>query len=574
MVWEVSGLLFISTISLRLLKSLLPATMLWTGKLIIDAVVDPAHTDLWKWVLVEAALAVVNDMTARAIALLDSLLGDRFTNHVSVRLMRHASALDLAHFEDAEFYDKLERARRQSTGRLGLLGALSSMAQDAITLATLSIGLIWYYPWLVLLLSVAVIPAFLGETHFAGLAYSMLYRWTPQRRELDYVRMLGASNQSAKEVKIFGLGEHLAQRYRSISDRFYAENRSLALKRAGTGAGLNLVAVAGYYSAYAIIISRTLSGQLSLGDLTFLAGSFAKSRGLVEGLLGGLANTADQALYLSDLFEFFDMRPRLAVAETAIPAPRPIASGFEFRNVGFRYPGSNRVALNGVSFRIEAGERVAVIGENGAGKTTLVKLLARLYDPDEGAILLDGIDLREYDPASLRSEIGVIFQDYMRYDMAVRDNIGFGRVEALGDQARIEDAARKSLAEAVVAGLQGGYDQMLGRRFESGADLSAGQWQKIALARAYMRDAQILILDEPTASIDARAEYEVFLRFADLTKGRMAVLISHRFSTVRMADRILVLEGGRLIESGTHRQLVALGGRYAELFELQAAGYR
>lgn len=574
MVWEVSPVLCIATLLLRLLKSILPAAMLWTAKLIIDAVLDPAHTALWQWVGLEAGLAVVNDVTARGIALADSLLGDRFTNHVSVRLMRHATELDLAHFEDAEFYDKLERARRQTTGRLGLLGMLSTMAQDTITLATLSAALIWYYPWLVLLLSVAVIPAFLGETHFAGLAYSMLYRWTPQRRELDYVRMLGASNQSAKEVKIFGLGDYLARRYREVADRFYAENRALALRRAGVGALLNLLGAAGYYAAYAIIIQRTVNGQLTLGDLTFLAGSFSRSRALIEGLLGGFANISDQALYLADLFEFFEMRPRIARAAGAIPAPRPIRGGFEFRDVSFRYPGSNRIALDRVSFRIEAGERIALIGENGAGKTTLVKLLARLYDPDEGAILLDGADLREYDPESLRAEIGVIFQDYMRYDMPVRENIGFGRVEALGDQARIEDAARKSLADAVIAKLAGSYDQMLGRRFESGADLSAGQWQKIALARAYMRDAQLLILDEPTASLDARAEYEVFLRFADLTKGKTAVLISHRFSTVRMADRILVLEGGALIEQGSHEQLVARRGRYAELFELQAAGYR
>lgn len=574
MVWQVSRVLFIATLVLRLLKSLLPAAMLWTAKLIIDAVLDPAHTGLWRLVGIEACLAVINDVAARGIALADSLLGDRFTNHVSVRLMRHATELDLAHFEDAEFYDKLERARRQTTGRLGLLGMLSTMAQDALTLATLSAALIWYHPWLLLLLSVAVVPAFLGETHFAGLAYSMLYRWTPQRRELDYVRMLGASNQSAKEVKIFGLGEYLARRYREIADRFYAENRALGFKRAGTGALLNLLGTGGYYAAYAIIIQRTANGQLTLGDLTFLAGSFSRSRALIEGLLGGFANISDQALYLADLFEFFEMRPRIVAAARAIPAPRPIASGFEFREVSFRYPGSGRIALDRVSFRIGAGERIALIGENGAGKTTLVKLLARLYDPDEGSILLDGTDLRDYDPESLRSEIGVIFQDYMRYDMPARENIGFGRVEALGDQARIEEAARKSLADAVIAKLAGGYDQMLGRRFDTGADLSAGQWQKIALARAYMRDAQLLILDEPTASLDARAEYEVFLRFADLTAGKTAVLISHRFSTVRMADRILVLEGGALIEQGSHEQLLARRGRYAELFELQAAGYR
>jgi ATP-binding cassette, subfamily B, bacterial len=323
-----------------------------------------------------------------------------------------------------------------------------------------------------------------------------------------------------------------------------------------------------------MILVRTLSGALTLGGLTFLAGAFARSRSLIESLFSSFNNIAEQALYIKDLFDFFETRPGIVSPPNALPAPRPIQSGFEFRNVSFAYSGSERQVLNRVNFRFDAGERIALIGENGAGKTTLVKLLARLYDPTEGAILLDGVDLREYDVDSLRKEIGVIFQDYMRYDMQVRENIGFGRIDELRNQPRIEEAARKSLAEPLIAQLAGGYEQMLGRRFEKGVDLSAGQWQKIALARAYMRDAQVLILDEPTASLDARAEYEVFLRFADLTRDKMAVLISHRFSTVRMADRILVLADGEVIEQGTHKQLVALGGRYAELFELQAAGYR
>ncbi len=574
MVWDVSPTLCVATIILRAFKSFIPIGVLWTGKLIIDEVLTPGHPRLWTFLFIEAGLAILNDFLSRAISLSDSLLGDRFTNHVSVRLMHHASHLDLLHFEDPEFYDKLERARRQTSNRLSLLGTLSGMAQEGVTLLTLSAGLVWYYPWLLALLAVAVIPAFLGETHFAGLAYSMLHRWTPQRRELDYLRMLGASIQPAKEVKIFGLGPHLAARYRNLADRFQEENRRLAVKRASVGALLNIVGSAGYYGAYSIVLYRTVTGHIGIGDLTFLAGSFARSRALIEGLFGSFSNISDQALYLSDLFEFFRMRPALTPPASPVPAPRPIRSGFEFRRVAFRYPGSNRVAIRDLDLRIDKGERIALIGENGAGKTTLVKLLARLYDPHEGSILLDGVDLRDYDPESLRAEIGVIFQDYMRYDMTARDNIGFGRVSELDDMARIEEAARKSLAHGVVTSLEKGYEQMLGRRFEAGADLSAGQWQKIALARAYMRDAQLLILDEPTASLDARAEYEVFLRFADLTRGKMAVLISHRFSTVRMADRIVVLEQGRLIEQGGHDALVARGGRYAELFGLQAAGYR
>jgi len=580
MVWSTSPGITTATVALRLVSAVIPVCQLWIGKLIIDQVVQSiagrtaSHHQIWVLVAYEIGLAVLSDLLSRAINLCDSLLGDKFTNHVSLRLMEHATQLDLVSFEDPVFYDKLDRARRQTTARLGMLAVLAGMGQQALTLLTLSAAVLSFSPWFLVLLVAAVIPAFLGETRFAMLAYSILYRWTPERRELDYLRMLGASSQSAKEVKIFGLGRYLADRSRALFDRFYRENKALAVKRAASGSLLNLLPTAGYYGAYILILVRTLSGALSLGSLTFLAGAFARSRGLIESLFSSLNNIAEQALYIKDLFDFFETKPGIVSAPNAIPAPRLIQSGFEFRDVSFAYPGSDRQVLRGVSFRFDVNERIALIGENGAGKTTLVKLIARLYDPTEGAILLDGVDLREYDVESLRSEIGVIFQDYMRYDMTARENIGFGRVEELGNQERIEGASQKSLAGAVIAQLPLGYQQMLGRRFENGVDLSAGQWQKIALARAYMRDAQVLILDEPTASLDARAEYEVFLRFADLTRGRMAVLISHRFSTVRMADRILVLADGAIIEQGSHRQLVALGGRYAELFELQAAGYR
>jgi ATP-binding cassette subfamily B protein len=580
MVWNTSPPLTTATILLRLVSSVIPVAQLWVGKLIIDQVVraiqgrlaDPHR--IWVYLAYEIALAVLSDLLSRAVNLSDSLLGDKFTNYVSLRLMEHANRLDLVSFEDPVFYDKLERARRQTTARLGMLGIIAGMGQQFITLLSLLAAVVSFSPWFLLLLVGAVVPAFLGETRFAMLAYSMLYRWTPERRELDYLRMLGASNQSAKEVKIFGLGQHLADRSRRLFDRFYEENKGLAIKRAVTGSLLNLLPTAGYYGAYVLILIRTMAGAMTVGSLTFVAGAFARSRSLIETLFSSLNNIGEQALYIKDLFDFFETEPSIVSVPNALPAPRPIRSGFEFRDVSFAYPGSERQVLRRVSFHFDAGERIALIGENGAGKTTLVKLLARLYEPTGGAILLDGVDLREYDVDSLRGEIGVIFQDYMRYDMLVRENIGFGRIEELANQSRVESAARKSLADPMIGQFKLGYDQMLGRRFENGVDLSAGQWQKVALGRAYMRDAQVLILDEPTASLDARAEYEVFLRFADLTRGRMAVLISHRFSTVRMADRILVLADGELVEQGTHQQLVALGGRYAELFELQAAGYR
>lgn len=580
MVWETSPALTVATVVLRLFRALTPVAMLWVSKLILDAVVARIRgtsTDshvVWLLLALEFSLAVFSDFLGRAVMLCDSLLGDRFTNRISVRLMNHATRLDLASFEDPVFYDKLERARRQTTGRLGLVSALLNLGQDFISLLALSSALMLFSPWLMLLLFAAILPAFLGETHFSTLAYSMLYRWTPQRRELDYLRLLGASNTSAKEVKIFGLGDYLARRYEEISARFYIENKALATKRAAVGALLNVVSTAGYYGAYIVVLARTLAGSLTVGDLAFLTGSFSRSRGLIERILSGFNDISEQALFLNDLFEFFEIEPAIRSTPGALPAPRPIRQGFEFRDVCFAYPGADRQILSHVNLRLEPQEKLALIGENGAGKTTLVKLLARLYDPTGGKILLDGVDLREYSVEDLRKEIGVIFQDYMRYEMLVKENIGFGKIEELYDLGRIRNAARKSLAADVIERLPRGLEQMVGRRFEGGVDLSGGEWQKLALARAYMRDAQLLILDEPTATLDARAEYEVFLRFADLTRDRMAVLISHRFSTVRMADRILVLAEGEIREQGTHSQLLALGGRYAELFELQAAGYR
>jgi ATP-binding cassette subfamily B protein len=582
-VWETGPSLILSTAVMRFAKALIPVGMLWISKLIIDGVVAlispaklaPAHASpIWTLVALEFALAISSDLLGRGVALYDSLLSDRFANRISVKLMQHAAKLDLASFEDPVFYDKLERARRQTTGRIALVSGVSGICQDLVTLVSLSGALILFSPCLFLLLPAAVLPSFLGETHFANLEYSMLYSWTPQRRELDYVRLLGASLQSAKEVKIFGLGEYLAERYRRLSDRFYDENKTLAFRRASVGALLNSLGTGGYYAAYVFILARTMAGAITVGSLTFLAGSFARSRSLIENILSGFGSISEQALFLSDLFEFFEMQPAIRSSPHSLPAPRPIRHGFEFQGVGFAYPGSSRQIVQNITFHLNPTEKMALIGENGAGKTTLVKLLARLYDPTEGRILLDGVDLREYSVEDLRKEIGVIFQDYMRYEVLVKENIGFGKIENLDLDPTIREAAEKSLAAGVIARLPDGYDQMIGRRFEGGVDLSGGEWQKMALARAYMRAAQLLILDEPTATLDARAEYEVFLRFADLTKERMSVLISHRFSTVRMANRILVLDGGQIREQGSHRQLVALGGRYAELFELQAAGYR
>ena len=574
----------VAILVLRVVRSFIPLAVLWIGKLIIDGVIAAVRVragggaiDWWHLgglVALELGIAVAGEGLARLSSLLESLLGDLFSNRISVRLMQHAATLDLAQYEDAETYDHLERARRQTVGRIGLIALLLSTGQDLITLASLGGVLLVQLPWLLLLLVVAVLPSFLGETHYAALGYSLLFSWTPERRLLDYLRYVGASDEMAKEVKLFDLSDFLVGRYAKLSDEFYEANKRLAVRRNLVSTLFVTIGTLGYYAAYAVIVYLTVLGNFTIGALTFLAGSFRQSRDLIQRVLLSLSQVWEQSLYLSDLFTFFDVRPRVTSQPGARPVPVPIRQGFEFQDVGFRYPGSDRWAVRHLSFTFERGERIALVGENGAGKTTLVKLLARLYDPDEGRILLDGVDLREYDLESLRRNIGVIFQDFVRYDFVLKENIGAGQVEALDDEARVREAARRSLADSVASRLAKGYDQMLGRRFDGGVDLSGGEWQKVALGRAYMREAQVLILDEPTASLDARAEYEVFLRFAELTQGRMAVLISHRFSTVRMADRILVLQGGELVDQGTHEDLVARGGLYAELFSLQAAGYR
>jgi ATP-binding cassette subfamily B protein len=591
LVWRTSPGLTAADLLLRFVRALLPVVTLYVGKLIIDEVVLLARTEsapgglrAWlasgrldhlAWLLAsEFGLAVLSDVLGRVVSLADTLLGEKFTNATSVRLMEHAAGLDLEDFEDADLQDRLERARRQTTGRASLMSQLFGQAQDVVTIASFAAGLAIYAPWLIALLVVALVPAFLGEAHFNAQTYSLSYARTPERRELDYVRQTGASVETAKEVKIFGLNAFLIERYRTLADAIYRENRRLARRRAGWGGLLTALGTAGYYVAYAFLAWRTLRGELSIGDLTFLAGSFRRLRNLLEGLLIGFSQVAGQALYLDDLFSFFEIAPEIVSPERPRPFPLPVLEGFRFEDVGFRYPGAERWAVRHLSFTLHAGEVLALVGENGAGKTTLVKLLARLYDPDEGRILLDGHDLREYGVEALRANVGVIFQDFVRYHLTAAENIAVGRIEARDDRGRIVAAAERSLADEVIRKLPEGYDQMLGKRFRRGVELSGGEWQKVAIARAYMRDAQLLILDEPTAALDARSEFEVFQRFKELSAGKTAVLISHRFSSVRMADRILVLADGEVEAVGTHEALLAQGERYAELFELQARGYR
>ena len=608
-IWNTNRFLTAAMIVLRLVRSVFPVATLWIGKLIIDTVVA-SHgkaenlSHLWRLVALEIAVVLTNELITRALTLIESVLGDMVSNFTSIKLMQHAATLDLFQFENPDFYDQLERARRQTIGRLGLITQLLAASQDMLTLASLGIALLVYSPWLLLLLVIAILPGFFGETHYAAQGYSLLYRRTPERRLLDYLRYVGASDETAKEVQMFGLAPWLIDRYKTLSDNFLEETKKLAIRKSTVSSILAVVGMAGYYTAYAIILSRAVLGSITIGTLMFLSISFVRSRDLIQRVLMSASDIYEQSLYLKDLFDFFERKPNIISQPDAPLVPKKIKEGIVFQDVGFRYQGSDEWALRHVNLTLKPGERLALVGENGAGKTTLTKLLARLYDPTEGMILLDGVDLREYDLESVRRAIGVIFQDFVRYTLRFDENIGVGEIDKVRDyldlseiagikykdSARITKrsktdgnnhvpepivtAAENSLASSLLGRFAKGYRQMLGRRFEGGIDLSGGEWQKVALARAYMRDAEVLILDEPTAALDARAEYDVFIRFSHLLAGRMAVIISHRFSTVRMADRIIVLNHGRIVESGSHNELLEQAGLYADLFTLQAEGYR
>jgi ATP-binding cassette subfamily B protein len=595
-VWETHRGYAVATIVLRLLRAGVPVATLWVAKLIIDTVVSarmgrPNISRLWLLVALEFFIVGIGEVLDKASTAVEGLFGDLCSHHISEKLISHAARLDLSHFEDPAFYDQLERAQRQTTGRIGLLTQLLSVGQDLITLVSLAAAIFIYGPWLLALLIVAVLPGFFGETHFSSLEYSLLYRMTPERRQLDYLRYVSASDKTAKEVQMFGLAGWLVERYRLLARRFYEANKHLAIRKGLAATALSLLGIVGYYAAYVVILWRGFYGVITIGTVTFLAASFARSRAVTERMLLSAGNIYEQCLYIQDLLDFFRMQPVIVSANDACPVPVPIAKGLILEDVGFQYPDSDAWALRHVNLRIAPGERVALVGENGAGKTTLTKLLARLYDPTEGRILLDGLDLRQYDLDSVRQAFGVIFQDFVRYDLALDENIGVGEIgqvkdyldglaqsadgaDPLSSHPAIMAAAAKSQAQELVKRFSCGYRQMLGRRFEGGVDLSGGEWQKIALARAYIRQSQIIILDEPTAALDARSEYEVFKRFAELVSGQMVVLISHRFSTVRMADRIVVLEKGTVREEGTHDHLLSREGLYAELFQLQAEGYR
>jgi ATP-binding cassette subfamily B protein len=580
MVWSCAPGVVLASLVTRLFVSVVPVALLAVTRFIIDAIDKHIwhHTALpssfWWLVVLEFILATLTTSLGRVIDYCDTVLADKFTKNISTLTMEHASRLDLIRYEDPLFYDKMERARVQGTDRVVLIQMTGRLVQEFITTISFASAIVFFSPWLFVFLIVCVVPAFLGETHFAFLGYSLNFEQTPAKRQMEYLRILGGSRESAKELKLFGLGPFLVQRYKGLSDKLHLQNVGLAKRKLLFGTMLTCLGTLGYYGAYGYVIYLAVTGSLTLGKLTLLAGAIAGASTNIQSLFTTFSGIADQSLFLTDLVEFFAVKPKILSKPGALLAPRPICQGIEFRNVSFSYPGNRRRVLSNINLRLDPGERIALVGANGQGKTTVVKLLTRLYDPSEGQILLDGIDLREYDLDDLWREIGVIFQDFMHYEMTASENIAVGRIEDANNPFRIRAAAMKSFAENVIHKLPKGYDQLLGCRFEGGVDLSGGEWQKIALARAHLRDAQLLILDEPTAALDAQSEHEVFRRFAELTSGKMALLISHRMSTVRMADRILVMENGGIAEQGPHEQLVKHGGLYAEMFELQAASYR
>ncbi len=584
LVWTSSPRSAMAGIALTVVAAVMPAAQAWVGKLIIDSILSAINQSMQPmdglryvlpYLIIEFVLVLISSLTSQVRSLFDRILQSQLTNHVNSLIIRKAISLDLQFFENPVFYDTLQNARRQADiSALNIVNSTLQIIQQIITLVSLIILLLRFSPWLAVLVFLSAIPSFLSQSQYAERAFRAVSRRAPESRLLNYLETLLTGNDTVKEIKLFGLGEPLLKRYQELFTKFYVEDRAIAEKRTLAGLGWGILSNLAYYGSYAWIILRTVSGLITLGDMTMFLSIFKQSQGSFRSLLDSLNRVYESNLYLDNLINFLDLKPKLAVPKNGLIAPEPIKYGIEFIHVSFCYPGSEVYVLKDINLHIQPGERIALVGLNGAGKTTLIKLLTRLYDPCEGQILLDGIDLREYDPTSLHQRFGVIFQDFVRYQFTVQENIGFGQVDSLDDLNRIKDAADRGGASQIIADMPQGYDTMLGRRWEKGQELSGGQWQKIALARAFMRKAEVLVLDEPTSALDAEAEYEVFRRFGELMEGRIAVLISHRFSTVRMADRIVVLSAGKIIELGSHQELIQMDGAYARLFNLQAEGYR
>ncbi len=582
LVWEATPRFATTNAILTVVQGVLPAITLYFSKAIVDGVIKAFQVQTHaqtQYVLTLVALwfgvQLLASLLQTVSQLVTSLQSDLLSNYISVRLMEKANALDLSYFENAQFYDKLENARREAGYRPSqMVTQLFGLLRSTVTLVSV-IGVLASLSWWLVLLVVAVsIPSFIYQAKYSGQFFTLLTGRAPDQRRLNYLSYLLTTDSPVKELRIFGLHGTLLERYRQIFAKFYKENRDLTVRRTASQFALGALGTVVSGLTYIYVVLEVIAGHITVGGLTLYYQAFQQSQSQVSNILSGIGSTYENSLFLSNLFAFLAYAPELPVRADPLPVPTPIREGIVLDHVSFKYPGTEKWVLEDISFAIRPGETVALVGANGAGKTTLVKLLTRLYDPTEGRITIDGIDLRDFDPAALRSRVGVIFQDYVKYQLTAGENIGFGRIEAIEDTGRIERSAVEAGADAVIAALPQGYETPLGRWFQDGQELSIGQWQKVALARAFMRDADLLILDEPTSSLDVRSEYEVFQAFGDLTEGKMAVLISHRFSTVRMAGRIVVIEDGRVIENGTHNELILHGGRYTELFDMQAASYR
>ena len=583
LVWQANPVATVGLALLTLAGALLPATQAWVGKLIVDGVVASIQgghdaeqvSSVFYYLVLELILFLLSAAINHSRRLIQQLIQLQLANRIRAEIIGKALTLDMAFFEHPDFYDRLQNARRESGYKpVELINDTFQIVQNVITMISFAALMLRFSPWLVLILLATSIPAFIAETRFSEQGFRLLTRRAPETRQINYLARLLTEDSAAKEIKLFNLGDKLLERYTKLFAKFFAEDRSLAVRRAAVGFSLGLIATMGFYGSYAWIVWRTVQGTISLGDMTLYLTIFRQGQSTFQSILAAVGNIYENNLFMANYFEFLDIKPQMRVAAPPKKLPAVMTAGIEFRGIGFRYPESEEWVLRDVDLMIRPGEKVALVGHNGAGKTTLIKLLSRLYDPTEGVILLDGIDLRDIDPLELRQKIGVIFQDFVRYHLPASENIGFGQIEAADRMDRIVESARKSGAHAMIENLPEGYETMLGRWFHGGHELSLGQWQRIALARAFMRDAEILVLDEPTASLDAQTEYEIFRHFQELTEGKMAILISHRFSTVRMADRIVVIENGRIAEMGSHEELLRREGIYARLFGMQAEGYR
>ncbi|HBO33127.1 MAG TPA: ABC transporter permease [Anaerolineaceae bacterium] len=584
LVWQASKRHTIINFSLIPLIAVLPAAQSWVGKMIVDRILNAIEMGadvqaglqlVLPFVIFEFALLLVSTLLLSFQSLSNNILRSLLTKHVNTLIIDKSINLDLQFYEDPIFYDNMQNARRRAdSSALAIVSSISQVAQQFITLISLVILLVGFSPWLAVVVILAAVPNFLSNSRFAEMAFRALTHRAPEARLLSYIENLLTSNETVKEIKLFGLGEALKKRYEDLFAQFLEEDTSIARRNTYASLAWGMLSNLAYYGSYIWVIVRTITQAITLGDMTMFLSVFRQSQRAVQSLLENFSRLYENNLYLDNLIDFLKIEPALRTPENGKIAPAPIVEGVCFENVSFKYPGSEKYVLKNVNLFIKPGESVALVGLNGAGKTTLIKLLTRLYDPTEGCITLDGTDLRDFDLKSLHQRFGVIFQDFVRYQFSIKENIGFGQVEDLDNQVRIEEAADKGGATEVVSELPDGYETVLGRRWNRGHELSGGQWQKIALSRAFMRKAEVLILDEPTSALDAQAEYEIFLRFRELMEGRIAVLISHRFSTVRMADRIVVLSEGRIIELGSHEELMAHNQNYAHLFNLQAEGYR